>query len=131
MSAKTVAAAVLGLGGLALGATLLIRETGPFAERVALADATATTLDTVSVRGRRVEVSLDGVVTQIGPGDEVWLDAGGDAVALRLPEATDLEVEDRLLAVGRLRSRGGRRWVEVASWATVEASVRPPSEAGL
>ncbi|PAP76905.1 hypothetical protein [Rubrivirga marina] len=131
MSGKAVLASVLGLGGLALGAALLIRESGPFRERVALPDVTATTLDTVSVRGRRVEVSLEGTVTQIGPGDDVWLETGGDAVALVFPEAGDLEVEDRLLAVGRLRSRGGRRWVDVESWARVETGVRPPSEPGL
>ena len=131
MSARTALALVLGLGGLAAAAVLLARQPGPWSERVALADATATTLDTVSVRGRRVEVSVAGVVTQVGPGADVWLSTDGDAVALRFPPDTAVEVEDHLLAVGRLRSRAGRRWVDVASWTRVVADVRPPSAGGL
>ena len=131
MNGKAILAGLLGLGGLAAGGWLLLRETGTVGERVHLTDATAAELDTTSVRGRRVEVSLDGTVAQIGPGDDVWLDTGRDAVALRFPEADGLEVEDRLLAVGHLRSWRGRRWVDVASWVRVETAVRPPSAAGL
>lgn len=131
MSGKAIAAGLLGLGGLAAGGWLLLRETGAVGERVHLADATAMTVDTASVRGRRVEVSLDGTVAQIGPGADVWLDTGHDAVALRFPEAGGVEVEDRLLAVGHLRAWRGRRWVAVESWVRVETAVRPPSATGL
>ena len=131
MRARTALALVLGLGGLAVAAVLLARQPGPWSEPVALADATAATLDTVSVRGRRVDVSVAGVVTQVGPGDDVWLSTGGDAVALRFPPDTAVEVEDHLLAVGRLRARAGRRWVAVTSWTHVESAVRPPSAGGL
>ncbi|WP_420457028.1 hypothetical protein [Rubrivirga sp.] len=120
----------LGLGGLALGIALLARDTGPDA-RVSVPGATAAVLDTLSVRGRRVEASLDGTVVQVGPGDDVWVEAGGDAVPLRFRDDPGLEVEDRVLAVGRLRDRGGRRWVAVESWARVEPDVRPPSAGGL
>jgi hypothetical protein len=136
MSWKAVLAVLLGLGALGLGAWLLARETGAVGTRVHLADVTAASLDTTSVRGRRVEVSLGGVVTQIGPGEDVWLDTGRDAIALRFPgadapPAIRLEVDDRLLAVGQLRAWRGRRWVDVASWVQVETVVRPPSAAGL
>ena len=131
MSARTALALVLGLGGLAAAAALFWYQPGPLAERVALADVAVASLDTVAVRGRHVEVSLAGIVTQVGPGDDVWLSSGGDAIALRFPEGTPIEVEDHLLAVGRLRAWRGRRWVAVASWTHVEAAVRPPSGEGL
>ncbi len=134
MTGRTALAALLGLGGLGLAVALVALDTSPFsvtAPRVELAGATSATLDTVTVRGRRVEASLSGVVVQVGPGDDVWLAVGGDAVALRFEDAPRVEVEDHLLAVGRLRARGGRRWVEVAAWSRVEADVRPPSEPAL
>lgn len=113
--------------GLAAGTVLVLRQSGRIGERVALADVSAADLDTVSVDGRRVDVSLSGIVTQVGPGDEVWLSVGGDAAALRFPEGAVVEVEDHLLVVGALHSWRGRRWVDVSGWSQVEASVRPPS----
>ncbi len=134
MSGRLALATALGVGGLALAAALLSHDLGPFAQpasRVAVPDATAAVLDTLTVRGRRVRASLEGTVVQVGPGDEVWLDAGGDALPLRFDADPGLEVEDRVLAVGRLRERRGRRWVAVESWARVETSVRPPPAGGL
>ena len=126
MSRRAVLAAALGLGGLAVAVGLLGREVGPFAApgaRAVLADATAAQIDTVDVRGRVVEASVDGVVTQVDADDAVWLTVGADAVPLRFAEAAGLAVEDRVLATGRVRARGGRRWLAVGSWVRVEASV--------
>ena len=122
--------AVLVLGA-AIAAVLLLRQSGRIGERVTLADLSAAELDTVSVEGRRVDVSLGGIVTQVGTGADVWLTVGGDAVALRFPEGTSVEVEDRLLVVGALHAWRGQRWVDVAAWSHVEASVRPPSAPDL
>ena len=132
MTGRAALATALGLGGLGLAIALVALDVGPLARpgaRVMLADATPATLDTVTVRGRRVEASLDGIVVQIGPGDDVWLASGTDAVALRFPSDPALEIEDRVLAVGRVRARGGARWIDVASWSRVAADVRPPSGA--
>ena len=126
MSGRAVLAAVLGLGGLAVAVGLLGRQVGPFAApgaRAVLADATAAQIDTVDVRGRVVEASVDGVVAQVDADDAVWLAVGDDAVPLRFAEVAGLAVEDRVLATGRIRARGGRRWLAVESWVRVEASV--------
>ena len=134
MSRRAALAAALGVAGLGAALWLLSREVGPFAEpgaTVTLADATASTLDTVRVRGRRVEASLAGTVVGIDRSGEVWLSTGDDAVALRFEAPPGLDVEDRLLAVGRLRARGGRRWVDVEAWTVVEARVRAPSAGGV
>ena len=125
---RTALAAAVAVAGVALAAVLLSREPGGIArERVEVPGATAAVLDTVAVRGRVVQASLDGVVVQAGRGGEVWVASGGDAFAVRFPAGAGLEVEDRVLATGRLRARGGRRWLEATSWARVEASVRAPS----
>ncbi|MEM1115717.1 MAG: hypothetical protein AAF845_03340 [Bacteroidota bacterium] len=121
------AAVGLSLMGIAAGGVLLSQEAGPYrlpeAEPLLLVDATATALDSVRLGGRRVTATLNGVVVQHGPAGDVWLDTGEDAVRLAFPEAVGLEVEDRVLAVGRLRGRGGRRWVEVDAWSVVTGAV--------
>ncbi len=126
---RTAFAAVLGGLGLALGIALLATQTGVTggaSPQVHLEDATAAQLDTVSVRGRVVQVSMDGVVTQLDADGRVWLGAGGDAFPLRFPEAPGVAVEDRVLVTGRLRARGGQRWLAVTDWARVHTEVRPP-----
>ena len=124
---RTAVLTSLGLGGACLVAVLVARQTGLVGNarpRLHLADATAAVLDTVTVRGRTVEASLGGLVVQVGPGAQVWLDTGRDAFPLRF-DADDhgLVVEDRLLATGRVRERWGARWLEVASWVRVEPAV--------
>ena len=134
MSGRLRLAAALGLGGLVVGLVLLSRDAGPLARagaRVELPDATPGVLDTLTVRGRRVEASVNGIVVQVGPGDDVWIASDGDAFPFRFDDDAEVEVEDHLLAVGRLRARGGRRWVDVSAWSRVEAEVRPPSGSGL
>ncbi len=134
MTRRTAAAGVLGVAGLVVALVLIARESGPFAApgaRAVVADATAAQLDTIAVRGRRVEASLDGHVAEIGSDGTVWLSVGGDAFPLRVGEGHGLEVEDRVLAVGRVRARGGRRWLDVSAWSVVVADVRAPSGAGL
>ncbi|WP_412063312.1 hypothetical protein [Rubrivirga sp. IMCC45206] len=134
MTGRHLAAGAIGLAGLALAIVLLARESGPLAApdaRVMVGDATATLLDTVSIRGRRVEASLDGHVTEIDADETVWLSVAGDAFPLRFDDGHGLEVEDRVLVVGRLRARGGRRWLDVSAWSVVVADVRAPSGAGL
>ena len=126
MSARTVVALLLGLGGLVAAAVFLSREVGPFAPPIeALGSPTAHQLDTMTVRGRRVVVSVEGSVEAVGA-EEVWVTMGDDAFPLRLPEDHGLAVEDRLMAVGRLRARGGRRWLAVEDWARVTTSVAAP-----
>lgn len=133
MTTRLVFAGILGLGGLCLAAVLFLRQPGPAGsgdQRVHLADATATQLDTVAVRGRRIEASLTGIVVQESMSGTLWLSTGDDAFPVRLPIRDSVEVDDRLLVVGRLRARGGRRWLEAESWARQIGSV-PPPEAGL
>ncbi|WP_412067772.1 hypothetical protein [Rubrivirga sp. IMCC43871] len=133
MTVRHVAAGVIGLAGLALAIVLLARESGPLASleaRVLVPDATAVLLDTIAVRGRRVEASLDGHVAEIGADGTVWLSVAGDAFPLRIDDGHGLDIEDRVLAVGRLRARGGRRWLDVSAWSVVVADVRAPSGAG-
>ena len=124
MSGARLAAAVgLGLLGVVVAAVLAGRQHGPFARPEAapllLVDATATALDTVRLGDRRVTATLNGRVAAVDPTGTVWLDTGEDAFPLRFPEAVSLGVEDRALVVGRLRGRGGERWVEVDGWSTV------------
>ena len=128
MRARLALAGILGVGGLGAALALLARDVGPFAtpeRRVHLEDAAPATLDTVGFRGRRIEASVTGRVVEVSADGTVWLAAHGDAFPLRL-EADSIAVEDRLMATGRLRGRGGRRWLEVRSWVRVESAVRPP-----
>jgi len=131
MRARTAAAALLGLGGLAVGLALWAGELTASDSAVTLADASALTLDTVAVRGRRVEASLNGTVVEIGDDGRILLALADGAVELRLPEAGALRVEDRVLAVGRLRARRGRRYIEADAWVVVTGDARPPATAGL
>ena len=128
MSGPRLGAAIaLSVVGLVTAVFLLSREVGPFrlpgAEPLLLVDASATALDTVSLRGRRVTATLNGTVVENAPDGSVWLETGEDAFRLTFPEAVDVAVEDRILAVGRLRGRGGRRWVEVTAWSVVDGHV--------
>ena len=128
MSRRALALA-LGVGGLALAAALVARQQGVVGlsrPRVALVDATAADLDTVTVRGRIVQASVGGTVAQVDGDGEVWVWAGGDAFPLRFDEPPALAVEDRVLATGRVRARRGRRWLDVASWVRVEPAVETP-----
>ena len=128
MTARAVLAAVLGLGGLVTAAVLLSDDVGPIARAdavTALDGPTAHQLDTLSVRGRRVVASAEGTVEAVGA-DEVWVTMGDDAFPLRFPGPHGLDVEDRVLVVGRLRARGGRRWLAVSDWAVVSSSVAAP-----
>lgn len=125
--ARLGAAAVLSFAGLAVGGVLLALQSGPYqapeAAPLLLVDATATALDTVHLGGRTVTATLNGTVVEMDTDGAVWLDTGEDAVRLALPEAADLQVEDRLLVVGRLRGRGGRRWVDAEAWSRVASRV--------
>ncbi len=129
---RTALAGVVGVLGVVLAVVLLARQPGGIGrERVEVADATAAMLDTLSVRGRVVQASVSGWVVQDGREGEVWVSSGGDAFPMRFPPGAEFEVEDRVLATGRLRARGGRRWLEVTSWAHVEAAVSAPPDPGL
>ena len=131
MRRLVLAGVVAALGG-ALAAVRLARQPGGIArERVEVRDATAAVLDTVAVRGRVVQASVSGWVVQQGREGEVWVSSGGDAFPMRFPPGAEFEVEDRVLATGRLRARGGRRWLEVTSWAHVEGAVSAPPDPGL
>ena len=131
MTRFAVAVLVAGLG-VALAVALAVRQPGGAGgERVEVPDATAAVLDTVAVRGRIVRASVDGWVVQVGRDGEVWVSSGGDAFPVRFPPEAELEVEDRVLVTGRLRARGGRRWLAVTSWARVEPSVPAPPDPGL
>lgn len=129
MSGPRLAAAVgIALAGVAVAAVLAARQHGPYARPesapLLLVDATAAALDTVRLGDRRVTATLNGRVVAVGPAGSVWLDTGADAFPLRFPEAVPLEVEDRALVVGRLRGRGGERWVEVVGWSAVTSRPR-------
>lgn len=128
MKRARLAAAIGGLG-VALAVALMVRQSGGVGGRQARVEmdaATAAQLDTVAVRGRVVRVSMDGLVTQIDAEGEVWLGAGGDAFPLRFPSDPEVSVEDHLLVTGRLRARGGQRWLAVSDWVRIRAQVMPP-----
>ncbi|MDT7856964.1 hypothetical protein RQM47_09960 [Rubrivirga sp. S365] len=123
-----IAAGVLVAIVVGLVALWGVADRGPFAalaaERVAVHNAEAGRLDTLRLRGRVVTASVGGTVVQIDPDDRVWLDLGDGAFPLRVPGGDSLAVRDRLLAVGRVRGRGGLRWLDVEAWTRVTASVR-------
>ena len=123
-----IVAGLLGAVAVALVALWQVADRGPIAalaaEPVAVHDAGAGRLDTLRLRGRAVTASVDGTVVEVGPGDRVVLDLGDGAFALRVPDGDSLAVRDRVLAVGRVRGRGGRRWLEVEAWTRVTSSVR-------
>ena len=135
MTRRTLAI-VLGLGGalLVVAVVVLGRQSGVIdvgLPRVQLGDATAAVLDTVSVRSRVVEASVEGTVTQVDADGQVWLASGGDAFALRFEEPPPLSVEDHVLATGRVRAWRGARWLAVDSWVRVVSTTAPPPGPGL
>ena len=117
-------ALLLGLGGLAAAALLIGQEqrsgTAPTSPPVELGAATPRQLDTLAFRGRRIEVSLGGWVSEVAPDGRVWLGSDAQAFPVSLPDSVDVAVEDRLLVTGRLRGRGGQRWLEAEHWTHVQ-----------
>ena len=113
----------VGLGGLALAVFLIVQEqrTGetPTAPILELGAAHPALLDTLDFRGRRIEASLSGWVSDVAPDGQVWLGSDALAFPVRLPDTAWVDVEDRLLVTGRLRGRGGRRWIEARTWIPV------------
>ena len=122
----------IGAGVLVAVAALVVAwrvaDRGPIAALTAVPvtvhDAEAGRLDTLRLRGRAVTASVDGTVVQVGPGDRVWLDVGDGAFQLRVPGGDSLAVRDRVLAVGRVRGQGGRRWLDVEAWSRVASLTR-------
>ena len=116
------------LAAVAVGLVALwqVADRGPLAafaaEPVAVHDAGAGRLDTLRLRGRAVTASVDGTVVEVGPGDRVLVDLGDGVFPLEVAGADSLGVRDRLLAVGRVRGRGGRRWLDVEAWSRVTSS---------
>ena len=124
-------AIVVAVLGVAVVVALAVRQPGGIrGERVEVPDAAAAVLDTLRVQGRIVEASVNGWVVQQDPDGVVWVSSGGQAFPMRFPEGVVLEVEDHVLVTGRLRARGGRRWLAVTSWAHVETEVSAPPNPG-
>ena len=122
---RLAAAFAVATVGLLVGAALLGRQS--FDDALAPLDlgaATPAELDTVAFGGRRVTASLGGYVADLRAPDELWLADGGDAFRVVFPEPHGLDVEDRVLVVGRLRGRGGRRWLEAEAWTPVVGTAR-------
>ena len=120
-----VAALAVAAVGLAVGAALLGREvvSGSAAGRD-LGAMTPAALDTVAFGGRRLTASLGGYVTGFDAPDALWIADEGDAFRVVFPEPPDLDVEDRVLIVGRLRGRGGERWLAAEDWTPVVGTPR-------
>ena len=111
--------------GLLVAAALLGRESLDAAMApVDLGSTTPAYLDTVAFRGRRLSASLGGYVADVQAPTELWIADDGDAFRVVFPEPPALDVEDRVLVVGRLRGRRGRRWLEARSWTPVVGSAR-------
>ena len=123
-----LAALALALVAAGVAAFLLARQSGalvlPGAEPLVLADADPAALDTLAYRGRPVTASLNGVVDRVDDDGTVWLRVGRGAFPLAFPEDPGLRTEDRVLAVGRLRGRAGRRRLDVEAWSRVESAAR-------
>ena len=132
MTRTTLAAVLAGLG-VALAVVLMLRqsEIGGGDVQVEVEDASAAQLDTVVVRGRVVQVSMNGLATQIDADGQVWLGSGGDAFPFRFDTDPGLSVEDHVLVTGRLRARGGQRWVAVSDWVRIRRAATPPPAPGL
>ena len=113
----------IGLGGLAVAALLILQDQRagetPTAAPFELGEALPAHLDTLAFRGRRIEASLSGWVSEVEANGTVWLGSDALAFPVLLPESVAVGVEDRLLVTGRLRGRGGRRWIEAKSWTDV------------
>ena len=123
VSGRTLVAVGVSLAGLGAGLSLGLRQHGPWrhpeAAPLILVDPDAALLDTVRLRGRRVSASLSGTVQAVGAEGTVWLGEGDGAIPLSFDHDPAVAVEDRLLVTGRLRSRGGDRWLEVEGWSRV------------
>ena len=118
---------VLALVALGALAVYLGRGTGfveiPGRAPVLLVGASPAQLDTVDIDGRRVSVTFSGTVRQIDADGTALVAWDNEAFRVRLAEA-DLDVDDRVLGIGRLRSWRGRRWLAVDDWSQVTASMR-------
>lgn len=106
-----------------------IADRGPIAaltdaEPVSVYDAEAGRLDTLRLRGRAVTATVDGTVVEIEDGGRLLLDVGDGTFPLRLSDADSLQVDDRLLVVGRVRRWGPQRWLDVSAWSRVVVSGR-------
>lgn len=122
---RLAAALAVAALGLLIGAGLFARQSLDDAlAPVDLGAMTPAALDTVSFGGRRVTASLGGYVTDVHAPDQLWVADAGDAFRVVFPEPPGLGVEDRVLVVGRLRGRGGKRWLEAESWTPVVGSAR-------
>lgn len=123
MRTRRAVAIVLGLIVVGAATALYVRQNGSLPglgePPLLLVDAGAAVLDTVRLGGRRVTATLNGTVTEVAPDGTVWLDTGSDAFPLLFPDEAVLDVEDRVLAVGRVRAKGDRRWVDVDAWSLV------------
>ena len=123
LEGRTWAAWSVALSGLALAGALLILDqragTSPTAPPLELGAASPALLDTLAFRGRRIEASLDGWVAEVAPDGLVWLGSDALAFPVALPDTADVAEEDRLLVTGRLRGRGGRRWLDATAWSEV------------
>ena len=123
LDARTVLAFGLGLAGLVVAAFLLGKEQqrgeAPTTPPLELGAVTPAQLDTLSFRGRRIEASLSGWVSEVDVDGQVWLGSDAQAFPVVLPDTVTVRVEDRLLVTGRLRGRGGRRWIQANAWTPV------------
>lgn len=123
LDGRGLATGLLALIGLATALVLFVKEqrTGetPSAPPLELGTASPALLDTLAFRGRRIEASLGGWVSEVDPHGVVWLGSDALAFPVKLPDSARVAVEDRLLVTGRLRGRGGRRWIEARAWTPV------------
>ncbi|MEO0558219.1 MAG: hypothetical protein AAF170_08555 [Bacteroidota bacterium] len=124
LDARHAAALAIGLGGLLVGAFVLAKDfragETPTAPPLELGESDPALLDTVAFRGRRIEASLSGWVSEVAPDGSVWLGSDALAFPVRLPDSVEVSVEDRWLVTGRLRGRGGHRWIQANTWTHVE-----------
>jgi len=115
----------IGLSGLAVGAILIGQDLKagetPTAPPLELGASHPALLDTLAFRGRRIEASLSGWVSEVDVDGTVWL--GSDALAFPVvfPDSVDAAVEERWLVSGRLRGRGGHRWIQANGWTRVRS----------
>ncbi|GAB5534667.1 MAG: hypothetical protein Rubg2KO_09160 [Rubricoccaceae bacterium] len=123
LDVRYAVALAVGLGGLALGALLAAQDfragETPTAPPLELGASHPALLDTLAFRGRRIEASLSGWVSEVAPDGSVWLGSDALAFPVVLPDSVDAAVEDRWLVTGRLRGRGGTRWIQARTWTRV------------
>ncbi len=97
---------------------LLVRYPPPRAFH--LDGASLARIDTVTLDGRRVSVSIDAVVQAVGADGQVWIGTADHAVEVRGVGPDSLAVEDRVLVDGRLREDEGDRWLDAGVVTRVE-----------